>query len=194
MMVDGGWRYSRDLRVIAGHRRIRPRNKGFTMIELIVVLILIGILSAVGYARFFDRGSFDGDSFAERARTVVRFGQQLAIAQNRPVFVQADGERIGLCFAGAAPCAAASQVPAAGGAVSSGAASACASANWYCEARPATVTLAPPAATLCFNALGQPGAYSGGGCLTPLSSYAITITAAGVSRSVAVASETGYVQ
>ena len=60
------------------------------MVELIIVLVVIGILSALTFGRFFVRGDYDAAGFAAQARATLRYGQQLAIAQNRPIYVYLD--------------------------------------------------------------------------------------------------------
>jgi MSHA pilin protein MshC len=80
----------RDVRaskIVTSHFHLRA-PLGFTMVELIVVILLIGILGAVGVTRFMDRKDTDADAFADTARSMLRYGQKVAIAQNRPVFVR----------------------------------------------------------------------------------------------------------
>lgn len=178
-----------------GHNHVGQR--GFTLVELIVVLIIVGILGAIGAVRYFDRRGFDTAAFAEQTRAMLRFSQKLAIAQNRPVFAQMNGSTVALCFLGTAPCPAASRVPSLGG---NGGAAACAPSNWYCEAPPGTIAYAvSPSATstLCFNALGQPGLPVSGNAAAcnagAFLSFTMNITGDGNTTAVNVATETGYV-
>jgi MSHA pilin protein MshC len=180
--------------VVTGHSHVW-RSRGFTMVELIVVMVLIGILGAVGAARFFERTGFDADAFTEQTRAMLRYAQKAAIAQNRPVYVRLAGSAVALCFDKNAPCAPGNQVPAPSGNNSGSAATiaACGSQAWYCEARPAGVTLVLPVGTsyVSFDALGRPsndaGAVASGG-------LAINISGDGIGRAVSVAQETGYVE
>lgn len=170
------------------------------MVELIVVMVLAGILAAVGVGRFFDRAGFDADAFTEQTRAMLRFAQKVAVAQNRPVYVRLDGNSVALCFTSAAPCPAASQVLAPSGANSGSSATAqyCQSSVWYCLGRPSALTyslspgasFAGAAAYLYFDALGRPYDASGSPSFPGLT---ITIAAAGLTRAVSVAPETGYV-
>ena len=168
---------------------------GFTLVELIMVMVIAGVLAAVGGARFFERKSFDASSFAEQTRAMLRYGQKLAIAQNRPVFVHLNNASIALCFGATAPCTPANQVASAG--VNSGAA-ACAPAGWYCMTPPPAIayTLAPATfTTLCYNALGQPGQGGANDSCTAagFAGLSVAITGDTTATVVNVSQETGYV-
>lgn len=172
------------------------------MVELIVVLILIGILGAIGAARFFSRSGFDAAAYAEQGAAMLRYAQKLAIAQNRPVYVRASTQGIALCYTAASPCPAAQQVAAPSGNNSGSAATRafCAvggsyASAWNCEAVPAGIGMGLNPATagaFFFNGLGRPYMATDAGDST-FTGLALTVSGDDISRTVSVSQETGYV-
>lgn len=72
------------------------KNHGFTMVELISVMVIIGIIAAVAMPRFFDRGTFDSRGFHEQMISTLRYAQKTAIAQRTTVCVVDTATEIGL--------------------------------------------------------------------------------------------------
>lgn len=180
------------------------RAGGFTLVELITVLILMGILGAVAVERFFDSRVSDGSGYASQVKSMIRYAQKVAIAQHRSVYVQIGVSNVGLCYQAA--CSSASVVPAPGGANSGSSATRAACVlggayvgQWLCEGAPASVTLTRGAtlpAGFFFDALGRP--YVNGDSV-PVSTFTmstaptLTVSTGAASNVITIEPETGYV-
>ena len=75
---------------------MRTPQGGFTVVELILVLVIVGVLAVVVGPRFFDRRVFDDRLFFEQSRSAVRYGQKLALASGclTQVSLDAGGYRL----------------------------------------------------------------------------------------------------
>ena len=152
-----------------------PRSPcaGFTLLELITVIVIVGILALVVAPRLGDRDSFDSRGFYDRATAVVRTAQKTAVAWRGNVFVCVTGTQI-----------------------SAGTPNTCAtllvgpSGNLTFPA-PSGVTL--NTVTFGFDGLGRP--VDGAGVpLTVATTITFTSTIAGdPARTITVAAETGHV-
>ncbi|MEX2524888.1 MAG: GspH/FimT family pseudopilin [Gammaproteobacteria bacterium] len=66
-------------------------STGFTLMELIVTLIVVGIISAYAASRFFDTTAFTSFGFFEESLSAVRYAQKLAIASGCDIRVTFSG-------------------------------------------------------------------------------------------------------
>lgn len=59
---------------------ITSHSRGFTLIELVTVILVLGILSVVALPRFFDATTFTSRGFYDEMTSAVRYAQKLAVA------------------------------------------------------------------------------------------------------------------
>lgn len=86
------------------------KNSGFTLVELITVIVLVGILAVAALPRFFNQNVFESRGFFDETKSLLRYGQKVAVAQRRTVCVALGGAGVGLTIA-SVPNAAACDTP-----------------------------------------------------------------------------------
>jgi MSHA pilin protein MshC len=149
-------------------------QRGFTLVELITVLVIAGILAVAAVPRFFDRTSFDSRAFYDRTISTVRYAQKLAIAERRFVCVGIASNVITLTYDATPPSAAHTTASCPGSDLTSPE-----GATPYKIYSPSGVTVTPSSATFNFDALGSIAA-----------TQTITVSSYGA---VTVEAGTGYV-
>lgn len=159
--------------------RTRQELRGFTLIELIMVIIILGVLAVFAAPRMFDKNDAYARGFHDETLGYLRYAQKTAIAQRRTVCVTFGGSNsITLTIAANAAtfdCSTAGSLNGPKGA-----------APVVLTARPGVAYAAAPT-SFNFNGLGQPITSSGASQATQ------TMQVAGVDRTITVETSTGYV-
>ncbi len=60
-------------------------RRGFTLTELVMVLVIAGVLAAVAIPYLSDRLTFSTRGFADEVRAALQYAQKVAVAQRRNV-------------------------------------------------------------------------------------------------------------
>lgn len=167
---------------------------GFTLVELIAVIVIVGILGTFAGARFMGSSSFDSVAFADQSAALLRYGQKVAIAQSRNVYARVQANGVALCYDAA--CSAGARVRAPGDANSNTekTQAACNDVAWACEAPPSQVTITP-LPMFYFDALGKPflASDSPPTAVSNFATQSITVKAGPSARQIVIEMETGYV-
>lgn len=66
-------------------------HRGFTLVELVTVMVIVGILAVVALPRFFTVSQFEDRGSADQVKALLRYTQKVAIAQHRNVGVAISG-------------------------------------------------------------------------------------------------------
>ncbi len=65
-------------------------SRGYTLVELVTVIVILGILAAFAVPRFADHQVFEERGFYEEVVAALRYGQKIAVGSGCPVQVSID--------------------------------------------------------------------------------------------------------
>ena len=147
------------------------KHSGFTIVELVVVLFIVGVMAAVAAPRFFVKQAYSDRGFYDQTLAITRYAQKSAIALRRNVCSNIVPPSINLTYASA---------PGSSSACDTALPSPVGGTPPFTITAPSGVTLSP-STTITFTALGS------------VSAVAATTTITVSSRTITVETGTGYV-
>jgi len=156
-----------------------PRqSRGFTLVELVTVMVILGVIAAIASPRFFNTSSFESAGFAAEVRADLRHAQATAMASGCDIRVALSSASFVLQrWSGGAGCndhsgSLATVVRAGGGS--------------YSASVPSGLTVGT--AALYFDSLGRPRDATSGVLLGSAVSFTVG------TETITVNAETGFVQ
>lgn len=171
-------------------------QSGFTMVELIVVIIIVGIMAAVALPNMSLMFGYDETGYRDKVKAAVEYARRSAVAQRRIACVTVSGSQVSLRIELTTPETVGSGTCATAGLVSSQDLN-LPTADTHCSGGVRNMICPPnavslPDASLSFDALGRPldGA---GAVLTATTTWTVTNGKTGDAVSLNVAAESGYV-
>ncbi len=144
--------------------------RGFTLVELITVMVIVGILALAALPRFFEKNTFDSRGYYDQVISTLRFAQKIAVAQRRFVCVTFTANSITLTHGVTAACGNALTSPT--------------GVTPYTVTSPTGEVILSNFADFNFNALGRPSIVQPGA----------GIVVSGYATPIVVEAETGYVR
>lgn len=150
------------------------KNLGFTIVELVAVMVITGIIAAIAAPRFIGVDAFDARGSYGTLLSALRYAQKTAIAQRKTVYVTVNTTARTVCLGYNNDCSSAVVDPATQAA--------------YSKTLSSNVSIATTATSLGFDGLGKP---------VPNATATISIQNAVVpaesTRTITIEAETGYV-
>lgn len=151
------------------------RESGFTIVELVAVMVITGIIAAIAAPRFIGVDAFDARGSHGTLVSALRYAQKTAIAQRRNVFVNINTATRVVCLGYTNDCSSAVIDPSTQAA--------------YSKTLSSNVTITASTTPIGFDGLGRP---------VPNATATFTIQNAVVpaesTRTITVEAETGYVR
>lgn len=77
-------------------KRAAWHQRGFTMVELVTVMVLLGVLAAIGIPRLVGGNGTKATVFGDQVASALRLAQKNAVARRRVVCAEAQGTTVTL--------------------------------------------------------------------------------------------------
>jgi len=152
-----------------------PFQRGFTLVELVAVIIVVGVLAAVAGPKFIGNDVFETRGAQATLMSALRYAQKTAVAQRRVVYVVINTATRSLCLGYTNNCSQAVIDPS--------------TQLAYSKVLPSAVSISASQNVLGFDALGRP---------VPNASATVTlqntVDATQGSRTLTIEADTGYVR
>lgn len=151
------------------------RESGFTIVELVAVMVIVGIVAAISAPRFVGVDAFDARGSYGTLTAALRYAQKTAIAQRRTVYANLNTSTRVVCLGYTSNCSSTVLDPA--------------TQTAYTKALSSNVSITGSATTIGFDGLGRP---------VPNTAATFTIQNAVVptesTRTITIEQDTGYVR
>lgn len=151
------------------------REYGFTIVELVAVMVIVGIIAAISAPRFVGVDAFDARGCYGTLTAALRYAQKTAIAQRRTVYANLNTSTRILCLGYTTNCNSAVLDPA--------------TQTAYTKTLSNNVSISGSTTTVGFDGLGRP---------VPNTTTTLTIQNAVVpsesTRTITIEQDTGYVR
>lgn len=156
-------------------RIMRKRNDGFTLVELIAVITVVGILAAIAGPKFIGNDVFETRGAQGTMLSALRYAQKTAVAQRKVVYVNVNTATRTVCLGFTSNCSSTVIDPV--------------TQSAYSKTLSSAITLTASNAGLGFDGLGRPVPNSG-------ATYSIqnSVDASQLAKVITVEAETGYVR
>lgn len=78
--------------------------RGFTLVELVTTLVIVGILGSVAVAHMFDNRAFGERGYVDEVASTLRYAQRIAVASNCEVAVSIGADTYNVAQPAAVNC------------------------------------------------------------------------------------------
>ena len=136
------------------------RQNGFTLVELITVLVILGVMAVIGSSKFFSSSSFNASQYHQEILSAARYAQKIAIASQQSVAININSTDFSLCYGtGSSPACSPNNSdvkhPATQGKIGTS------NSAFYTKSVPSGVSLTNVPKTIYFDSAGEPNDSSG---------------------------------